>query len=602
MFIYDKQYDVIVVGAGHAGCEAALAAARMGLKTLILTMNLDSIAQMSCNPAIGGLGKGHIVREIDALGGEMGRVTDRTGLQFRMLNTKKGPAVWAPRAQSDKKLYQFTMKHILEKQENLDVKQGAAEEILVEDGKVIGIDTEMGIRYHCRAAIITTGTFLKGLLHVGEAQAQGGRMGDQVSKTLSDSLKRLGFEIGRLKTGTPPRVNRRSIDFSKLEAQPGDLHPVPFSFTTTKIRQKQLPCYIGYTNEKTHEVIRANLSRSPLYAGRIKGVGPRYCPSIEDKVVRFPDKTRHQIFFEPEGRHTEEYYLNGLSTSLPTDVQVAFVRTIEGLEDAEIMRFGYAVEYDYVPPTQLNKHLETKRVSNLFFAGQINGTTGYEEAACQGIMAGINAGLKLRGKEPLILGRHEAYIGVLIDDLVTKGADEPYRMFTSRAEYRLLLRQDNADLRLMKYGHEIGLVSGERHQSCLLKKRKIREVVEKMETLKSENKSFTVILRRPEVGIEDLPWAPGELEEIPEDIRCQVELEVKYEGYIQKELASAKKLARLERKEIPDDFPFEQVRGLKKEAWEKLQRIRPRSIGQASRIQGITPCDVSLLMVELSRH
>ncbi|MBI4436727.1 MAG: tRNA uridine-5-carboxymethylaminomethyl(34) synthesis enzyme MnmG [Candidatus Omnitrophica bacterium] len=599
MFTYDKQYDIIVIGAGHAGCEAALAAARMGFQTLLLTMNLDSIAQMSCNPAIGGLGKGHIVREVDALGGEMARVTDRTGLQFRMLNTKKGPAVWAPRAQADKKLYQFTMKHVLEKQERLDIMQGAAEEILMEGGRVCGIETEMGVRYLCRAAVITTGTFLKGLIHVGESQTQGGRMGDPPSRTLSDSLRRLGFEIGRLKTGTPPRVNRRSIDFSKLEVQPGDPHPLPFSFSTVKIRQKQLVCYIGYTNEKTHGVIRANLHRSPLYAGRIKGIGPRYCPSIEDKVVRFPEKTRHQIFFEPEGRNTEEYYLNGLSTSLPPDVQIAYVRTIEGLEEAQIMRFGYAVEYDYVPPTQLKESLETKRIENLFFAGQINGTTGYEEAACQGLMAGINAGQKLKGKEPLILGRHESYIGVLIDDLVTKGADEPYRMFTSRAEYRLLLRQDNADLRLMKYGHEVGLISDAYYEECLKKKEQIREMMDYLKNQKAGNKRFDALLRRPEVGIEELPWAPGELQTVPEAIRSHVELEVKYEGYIQKEIVSARKMVRLEERKIPEDFPFEKVRGLKKEAYEKLVKIRPRSIGQAARIQGITPCDISLLMVEL---
>ncbi len=598
-FAYDKAYDIIVVGAGHAGCEAALATARLGFNTLLLTMNLDTIAQMSCNPAIGGLGKGHLVREIDALGGEMGKVIDRTGIQFRMLNTKKGPAVWAPRAQADKKLYQFTMKHVLEKQEHLDIKQGTASEILVEGGRVVGIGTQEGVQYRCRTAIITTGTFLKGLLHMGENQKDGGRMGEPPGGTLSDALRKLGFEVGRLKTGTPPRVNRRSIDFSKLEMQPGDPHPVPFSFSTIKIRQQQIPCYIGYTNERTHAIIRENLHRSPLYAGRIKGVGPRYCPSIEDKVVRFPGKTRHQIFFEPEGRNTEEWYLNGVSTSLPIDVQIAYVRTIKGLEKAEIMRFGYAVEYDYVPPTQLERSLETKRVENLFLAGQINGTTGYEEAACQGIMAGINAAQKIRGEKSFILKRSEAYIGVVIDDLVTKGVEEPYRIFTSRAEYRLLLRQDNADLRLMKHGHQIGLISDAQYDTCLEKKRRIRQVVERLKTFRAGSKRFDEILRRPEVGFENLPLPSEMLNEIPEEIRTQVELEVKYEGYIQKELQSARRLSRLERKVIPRDFDFLQVKGLKKEALEKLIKIKPESLGQAGRIQGVAPSDLSVLLVAL---
>ncbi|MFH1857743.1 MAG: tRNA uridine-5-carboxymethylaminomethyl(34) synthesis enzyme MnmG [Candidatus Omnitrophota bacterium] len=598
MYPYDKKYDVIVVGAGHAGCEAALASGRIGFKTLLLTMNLDNIAQMSCNPAIGGLGKGHIVREIDALGGEMAKIIDRTGIQFRMLNTKKGPAVWAPRAQADKKLYQFTMKQVLERQENLDVKQGTVEEILTEGGKVVGVDTLEGVRYQCSALVLTTGTFLKGLLHMGENQRIGGRMGEGSSR-LSDNLRGLGFEVGRLKTGTPPRVNQRSIDFSKLQPQPGDAHPVPFSFSTPKIRQKQIPCYIGYTNPRTHEIIRANIHRSPLYAGKIRGIGPRYCPSIEDKVMRFPEKTRHQIFFEPEGRNTEEYYLNGVSTSLPVDIQIAYVRTIEGLEHAEIMRFGYAVEYDYVPPTQLKKSLETKQIDGLFFAGQINGTTGYEEAACQGLMAGINATQKLRGEEPLVLGRYEAYIGVVIDDLVTKGVDEPYRIFTSRAEYRLLLRQDNADGRLMQYGHKVGLISDAQYQKCLEKKKRIRKELERIKQLKTRGQPYEQILRRPDVGFEDLPWAQEELEGIPEDVRSQVELEVKYEGYIQRELNSAKRLARLERKRIPDNFPFEKLHGLKREAREKLIKIQPQSVGQAIRIQGVTPCDISLLLVAL---
>ena len=598
MYTYPKQYDVIVIGAGHAGCEAALATARMGLQTLLLTMNLDHIAQMSCNPAIGGLGKGHIVREIDALGGEMAKVIDRTGIQFRMLNTKKGPAVWSPRAQADKKLYQFAMKEVLEKQEQLDVKQAIVEELLVERGEFVGVETAPAVRYLGGACIVTTGTFLQGLIHVGENQLRGGRMGEQASTGLSASLARIGFEIKRLKTGTPPRVHRRSVDFSRLEPQLGDSIPFPFSFSTVRIRQKQMPCYIGYTNAKTHQIIRENLHRSAMYAGRIKGVGPRYCPSIEDKVVRFPDKTRHQIFFEPEGRHTEEYYLNGLSTSLPPEVQVAYVRSIEGLENAEIMRFGYAIEYDYAPPTQLTHTLQTKRIETLFFAGQINGTTGYEEAACQGLIAGINAGLLLKGERPLVLSRAEAYIGVLIDDLVTKGADEPYRMFTSRAEYRILLRQDNADLRLMKHGHRIGLIKDEPYQACLEKRRKIRDTVRQLRERRAGTVPLDRLLRRPEVHFETLPLGEP-LASLPVELKRQVEMAVKYEGYIQKELVSVRRLKRLERLEIPKRFAYEQVVGLKKEAREKLMRIRPESLGQAGRIQGITPCDLSLLLVSL---
>ena len=598
MYTYPKRYDVIVIGAGHAGCEAALATARMGLQTLLLTMNLDHIAQMSCNPAIGGLGKGHIVREIDALGGEMARVIDRTGIQFRMLNTKKGPAVWSPRAQADKKLYQFTMKEVLEKQERLDVKQAIVEKLLVEGSKFVGAETAPSLRYLGRVCIVTTGTFLQGLIHVGEDQLRGGRMGEQASAGLSASLVRIGFEVKRLKTGTPPRVHRKSINFSGLELQYGDPVPLPFSFSTVRIRQKQMPCYVGYTNEKTHQIIRENLHRSAMYAGRIKGIGPRYCPSIEDKVVRFPDKTRHQIFFEPEGRHTEEYYLNGLSTSLPPEIQIAYVRSIEGLENAEIMRFGYAIEYDYAPPTQLNHLLQTKLIENLYFAGQINGTTGYEEAACQGLIAGINAGLLLKGMKPLILSRSEAYIGVLIDDLVTKGADEPYRMFTSRAEYRILLRQDNADERLMKHGYRAGLVGEEPYHFCLEKRKKVRDTVLQLRGRRVEGISLEQLLKRPEVHFEDLPL-DSSLAKLPVEIRLQVERTVKYKGYIQKELISVRRLKRLERLGIPKRFSYEQVVGLKKEAREKLIQIRPASLGQAARIQGITPCDLSLLLVSL---
>lgn len=573
---YDKEYDVIVVGAGHAGCEASLAISRMGLRCLLLTMNLDTIAQMSCNPAIGGLAKGHIVREIDALGGEMAKITDRTAIQFRLLNTKKGPAVQAPRAQADKKLYQFTMKEILEKQKGLDIKQEIVEAILVESGNACGVDCQTGMRYKAKAVIITTGTFLNGLIHIGLVSFPAGRMGEFPAVKLSDSLRSLGFDIKRLKTGTPPRINKRSIDFSKVEIQFGDHIPTAFSFSTEKIGQKQIPCYITYTNPETHKYILDNLGRSPLYSGKIKGIGPRYCPSIEDKVVRFKDKERHQIFLEPEGLNTDEVYLNGVSTSLPQDVQISILRTIKGLEDSEIMRFGYAIEYDFCPPTQLKPTLETKLIENLYFAGQINGTSGYEEAAAQGMIAGINAVLKIKGQPPFILRRSEAYIGVLIDDLVTKGTNEPYRMFTSRAEYRLLLRHDNADLRLMGYGFKFGLLSQAQYDAMRRKKDLIEMGIGFVKTNRHK-----------------------ELSAFPEEVKKQIDIEVKYEGYIKRQLKEAERLKKLERLRIPLDLEYNGIKGLRREAQEKFARIKPQSLGQASRIAGISPCDISLLYIYL---
>ncbi|MDD5072228.1 MAG: tRNA uridine-5-carboxymethylaminomethyl(34) synthesis enzyme MnmG [Candidatus Omnitrophica bacterium] len=571
---YSKDYDVIVVGGGHAGCEAALCAARMGLKCLLLTMDPDTIAQMSCNPAIGGLAKGHIVREIDALGGEMAKVADKTGIQFRLLNTKKGPAVQAPRAQADKKLYRLTMKKILEGQDDLDLKQETVEEIITSSGKAAGVLCQSGVRYGAKAVIITTGTFLNGLIHIGMTTFPAGRIGEPPAARLSDSLRSLGFEIKRLKTGTPARLKKGSIDFSKTEIQDGDPEPTPFSFSTERIEQRQVPCYITYTNHETHKFILGNLDRSPLYSGKIKGVGPRYCPSIEDKVVRFKDKERHQIFLEPEGLDSDEIYPNGVSTSLPEDVQLSMLRTIKGLEHCEVARFGYAIEYDFCPPTQLKPTLETKLIDGLYFAGQINGTSGYEEAAGQGLIAGINAAQKIKGKGPFVLKRSEAYIGVLIDDLVTKGTNEPYRMFTSRAEYRLLLRHDNADVRLMGYGHELGLIPEPQYKALIEKKKMIEAGV--------------VALKRKR---------PGEISSYPAEIRKQAELEVKYEGYINRQVREAEKFKKLEQVTIPSTIDFKSIKGLRKEAQEKLDKINPGSVGQASRISGISPCDISLLYV-----
>ena len=616
-----KKYDVIVIGAGHAGCEAALAAARMGCSTLMLTMNLDSIALMSCNPAIGGLAKGHLVKEIDALGGEMAKVIDRTGIQFRVLNRSKGPAVRGTRAQADKQKYRLAMKESVEKQAGLDVKQGLVEKLLVEDGEIIGVETNIGVQYLSSAVIITTGTFLKGLIHIGLAHYPSGRAGEFPSVGLSDCLRNLGFEFGRLKTCTPARQNGRTIDFSKMKAQTGD-EPAPFfSLTEKEHPLPQLPCYLTYTNIDTHEIIRNNLDRSPLYAGVIKGIGPRYCPSIEDKVMRFSERERHQVFLEPEGLDTEEYYANGVSTSLPYDVQTRLYRSIPGLEQVEIMRPAYAIEYDFAPPTQITHTLETKKIAGLYFAGQINGTSGYEEAAAQGLMAGINAALKIQKRPALILSRAEAYIGVLIDDLVTRGTSEPYRMFTSRAEYRLILREDNADLRLRDKGHDIGLVPDELYALYREKKDSVdREVSRLKKTwVKSTQEINSMLaargttgisgeapldqlLKRPELGYYDIAGISPSPDAMSSEAAEQIEIRVKYEGYIERQLQQVDRFKTLEQKGIPTDMDYDAVTGLGAEVRQKLKQVRPVSLGQATRISGVTPAAISLLVVALGKR
>ncbi len=616
----ERQYDIIVIGAGHAGCEAGLAASRMGFSTCLFTMNIDTIAQMSCNPAIGGLAKGHLVREIDSLGGEMAKVTDRAGIQFRVLNKSKGPAVWSLRAQTDRLLYRLSMRKVLEAEKNLDIKQASIERIVVEDGRVKGVLTSLGVFYKAGAVIVTTGTFLKGLIHIGLENFQAGRAGEYPSIGLSDSLKEIGLKMGRLKTGTPPRLDAKTIDFSKTQPQWGDEPPTPFSYSTEGITNPQLPCYITYTNKETHRIILGNLDRSPLYSGRIKGIGPRYCPSIEDKVVRFSGRERHQVFLEPEGLETMEYYANGISTSLPYDVQMRLVRSIPGLEDAEIMRPGYAIEYDFVYPAQLKHSLEAKLIDGLFLAGQINGTSGYEEAAAQGLMAGINAALKLQGRRPLILGRHEAYTGVLIDDLVTKGTNEPYRMFTSRAEYRLLLRHDNADLRLMEKGYNIGLVNETGYSKFNDKRVLIAGELERLKKIRlkpgqinaalaaincsiiEEDTSLEQLLKRPELTYDFIKRFSPPGMPLTEDIERQVEIQIKYEGYITRQMEMAERLKRIEAKRIPDSLDYTSISGLSNEILSKLNAIRPSNFGQASRIPGVTPAALSLLMIAIERQ
>ena len=615
------KYDIAVIGAGHAGCEAALAASRMGMKTLLFSISLEALANMPCNPHIGGSSKGHLVKEIDCLGGEMGKNIDKTFIQLRMLNTSKGPAVYSLRAQADRKMYQMEMKHTIEKQENLSVKQAEIVDIKLEDGKVKSIETNVGAIYEVDSVVVATGTYLKGKIHIGEVSFESGPDGVFPANRLSDCLKNMGIEIFRFKTGTPARINKKTVDFSKMEIQNGDEKIVPFSFED-KLDQntEQLPCYLTYTNSKTHEIIRKNLHRSPLYSGRIEGTGPRYCPSIEDKVVRFADKERHQIFIEPMGRNTDEMYVQGMSSSLPEDVQIEMYRTIAGLENVEFTRPAYAIEYDCINPEELKLSLEHKTIENLFFAGQINGTSGYEEAASQGLIAGINAARKLQGKEPVILDRSQAYIGVLIDDIVTKGTNEPYRMMTSRAEYRLLLRQDNTDLRLTDIGHEIGLISDERYKKFCEKRENIFKEIERMrmttikptarvnEFLKEHNSSeisggikLIDLLKRTELNYEILKEIDTNRPKLSDDEIEEVEIQVKYEGYIKLQEAQVEKFKKLENKKIPQDIIYADIKGLRLEARQKLDKIKPLSIGQASRISGVSSADVNVLLIYIEQ-
>jgi tRNA uridine 5-carboxymethylaminomethyl modification enzyme len=595
-------FDVVVVGAGHAGCEAALAAARMGAKTALLTMNLDTIGQMSCNPAIGGVAKGQIVREIDALGGEMGRVIDETGIQFRVLNRGKGPAMHSPRAQADKKAYQFAMKLRLEDEPNLGVRQETVEAIETQDGRVTGVRVRGDAVYRAKAVVITTGTFLQALMHTGEAKTAGGRAGEGTTNALSQGLLALGFELERFKTGTPCRLNGRTINFAALQIQPGDVEPQPFSFLNERISQPQIPCYLTQTNPEVHALIRENLHRAPMYSGQIRSTGPRYCPSIEDKVVRFADKESHQIFLEPEGRNTREVYCNGISTSLPRDVQDQFIRSIAGLERAEIIRYGYAVEYDYAPPTQLTAALETKRVSGLFFAGQINGTTGYEEAAGQGLIAGVNAALKVAGRPSFVLDRSQAYLGVLVDDLVTKGVDEPYRMFTSRAEYRLLLRHDNADRRLTALGIRLGLADARRSGEFTAYESELARGFQFIQSTRRQGLALEEHLRRPETTWSDLVVLAPEASTLGLSKRAleQIVIETKYAGYIRRQSLDVTRQAKVQSVKIPPTFDFVAVPQLRAEAREKFTRIRPGNLGQAGRISGITPADLAVLALYLA--